>query len=1020
MSARFSTVRGKSAGWMVLFVLAGMGLAQETPPKPSEGVQRENQDDPGGRRPGDLNTRATLESKLTRVERAVFADKRRAETERLLKGGVLPVVDSTPRRLLVQGTLELRARVVRASPPQPADILHSYGYGGSLSAIVRGRLGQNVPVGPWTAAKGIGEILRGDPEMKKGDAAPAKPAKAAAGGVEVPRELYLRIEAGTPGTQRRVQEGGEIRRFWEGYATGVELELELLHNGKPLKTLRELGPDGGSFTFRFPFERMKDGDPRTPEFLSGVCGILEAARERTRSLADLPWGRRPVPPRKYAIVSNLSGYGKGRGHDTSNVEVMLAELECMQQLGINGLRGGESSLLKLVEERRGVAKDFARSHLAHMTGYPVPREARRDAPAEEVRCPSHPGVRTRTQEGLARDLEHLRQYKVDEVWALTVDEIGAVTDAAHLASCRFCIPAFQEWVRQRGYAPGDFGKSRWDEVKPVAAARPEEWKKDPGLALAVYATADFRNVSSARLFGPFRDAFNAENEKKRKALEAGEAARQPWLYTYSLRGSNYVRGGSSIDYFDWYRLGENAFVWETTERDKRVGAFTSLLCDVQRAMAGEAGLKLGIYVKPHRAQTVAVPRTLAAVSRGVEWIYWYTYGPEWGKGDNFCRPVYLQQVSKAARLLAAAEEATYGASWAVPAEVAWVSSGANEKWRHLHPFPEREWHVASWEDAKWTYVALSHAHVPLDVLDEGMLEKRDLSRYKVMYLVTPTLRRASARKVEEWVKAGGTLVTTAWGLVYDEAQRPLDALHPVLGLRGRSAPETWCAIQPTSASGQQDFAELKSMYERPPHDKAALKGGGPFGGAFKPMLGRETLSPAPGTETLAAFADGTAAVTRKSYGRGQAYVVGFWPGIEYSHRVRREDFDMTRDFDPAIRAYATVPALERTRPVVDAGEPCVEGVLLRHGGTGRRAVTLANWAARTTAVTRAEERGRVQIGFRQEPARFENLKVRIRGAGPVARVTSAWLQKELPFVTEGDEILVTLPQLEEGDILLLD
>jgi hypothetical protein len=46
---------------------------------------------------------------------------------------------------------------------------------------------------------------------------------------------------------------------------------------------------------------------------------------------------------------------------------------------------------------------------------------------------------------------------------------------------------------------------------------------------------------------------------------------------------------------------------------------------------------------------------LAAVSLGIKMIYWYTYGPDHGKGDNFCEPFFHKIVSKAARIIAAAE-----------------------------------------------------------------------------------------------------------------------------------------------------------------------------------------------------------------------------------------------------------------------------------------------------------------------------------------------------------------------------
>ena len=43
----------------------------------------------------------------------------------------------------------------------------------------------------------------------------------------------------------------------------------------------------------------------------------------------------------------------------------------------------------------------------------------------------------------------------------------------------------------------------------------------------------------------------------------------------------------------------------------------------------------------------------------------------------------------------------------------------------------------------------------------------------------------------------------------------------------------------------------------------------------------------------------------------------------------------------------------------------------------------------------------------------------MRGAGPVAGVRSVMLDAALPFEQDGDRLLVTVPRLEEADVLLL-
>lgn len=124
------------------------------------------------------------------------------------------------------------------------------------------------------------------------------------------------------------------------------------------------------------------------------------------------------------------------------------------------------------------------------------------------------------------------------------------------------------------------------------------------------------------------------------------------------------------------------------------------------------------------------------------------------------------------------------------------------------------------------------------------------------------------------------------------------------------------------------------------------------------------------------FADGTVAIIRNKHGKGQVYVVGFFPGLEYRAAVRRTDFNMRRDFDAALRLIVAAPALELTRPVVEPSDPLVEGVLLKNAKNGMRAVTLANWAYGVTAF-REDSRGSRSAVVAHLPVK--DLKIKIQG-----------------------------------------
>jgi hypothetical protein len=107
---------------------------------------------------------------------------------------------------------------------------------------------------------------------------------------------------------------------------------------------------------------------------------------------------------------------------------------------------------------------------------------------------------------------------------------------------------------------------------------------------------------------------------------------------------------------------------------------------------------------------------------------------------------------------------------------------------------------------------------------------------------------------------------------------------------------------------------------------ASIMGGDRIRTSFTAVIGREVLWPKGHTQVLARFADGTAAMTRHKYRKRQVYVVGFFPGLEFSAAARRFDFNMRGDFGSTRRLVIAAPALELTQPVVQPSDPVVEGL----------------------------------------------------------------------------------------------
>jgi hypothetical protein len=521
---------------------------------------------------------------------------------------------------------------------------------------------------------------------------------------------------------------------------------------------------------------------------------------------------------------------------------------------------------------------------------------------------------------------------------------------------------------------------------------------EAGRALLYYWTRRFLCQASAQMFTPLRQAYVAENAKKRQALALGErdtpAATQPWVYCYAMRSNSFLMGGSSLDFFDFYRFADNAFVYETSNRDARIWSWDSYLCDVGRSLRLNLGLEgFGVLVKPHRG--AGTQRALSALSRGATMLYWYTYGPEWYKGDSFAgNPEIVTAFSKFSRLIGAIEARSYGAEWPLAPEIAVVRPVTSE----YHG------NSASWENGKWIYTALTHAHLPVTALDEGLLLSQDLKRYKAIYLSGSHVQRAVAQRLAAWVAAGGVLYTSGGGLRADEANQPLRDLMSVLGLSHRDPMTLWVEVK---RYGATSLASFKTTSEPPPG--ASMVGSGPVAGDYPVRVGREILHPAQTTQVLASYADGGAALTRHTHGQGAVWVAGTYAGLEYSSDLLGDKFDLSQDFVPAKRTAIVAAALAAgVRPVVDTGHPLVEGVLLRQPKDGKLCVTLMNWAYR-----QSRETGR-------QPIAFTNLAVRIRGAPGITRVRLAGSGAELASTYDGDWLCLTLAEMPEVEALLLD
>lgn len=736
-----------------------------------------------------------------------------------------------------------------------------------------------------------GEVIKG--ELKAGEPVPLKDLVAKGGGWHF---LTVVVAAGTGKKATAITEAA--------------VEVELSDAGKPVKAFVEPSPKGATIGLAVPM-----GAAGRAEFIALFQGLSTYARARRERLEKTVAADDPLP-KKFGIIGHVGGYGEGGagkgggagyGVRHCNPEILQDELRTLRMIGVNGMVG-----TLRVADAAGKGDEFRRVYWGGPgSGSPMNFLKKKAADAES--CPFDPALKPHLDTAIAHAIEEHQAARAKESWGIWTDEIGVFVKE-HAAACKACETAFRKYVASLG-VPGAETMSPFNLWKGPAP-------KDSAEALRYYYTNRFMTYATAQVFP----------DVAKKLKEAG-------IYLYAMQGPTPSWNGASLDWNEFYDLHANtAFVFETSNRDPRAWPWESYLADIGRGICARHSMPFGCLVKPHRG--APEQRMLAVVARGATVVEWYTYGPDYSKGDSFSsRPDLLERCARAARFLGRTEDVLYGAKPAVPAEVAFVTPRSSEIWGKAAN------DIAPFEDAKWVYLALRHAHVPVDILSEQQLAEGDLKRYKALYIPGPNLRGDAAGKLKEWLEAGGLAWTDALGLSRDEANQPLGLIP------GDRALKPWGTVAGYKATG------------------------------FSPIAGA-------GWEK-ADFVSSTHKI-----GKGEIVVAAPYAGLAYSQKVRRADFDMRADFDPAIRALVADPALARiTRPMTTS-DPLVEAVLLEK--EGRRSVALMNWGYKGHEFLPVEKL-RVEL-----PPGVTSVRSAVHGA----------------MALEGRS--VTLPKMPEIDLLILE
>ena len=472
---------------------------------------------------------------------------------------------------------------------------------------------------------------------------------------------------------------------------------------------------------------------------------------------------------------------------------------------------------------------------------------------------------------------HKSGRKLDDIaYCMLMDEPTGQS-ASFMAQDDGYRDRFSAWLKGLGISLKDLLEPDWEAVRPVI-----ETQRDQHPALH-YFTQRFRTVA----IGDFMAT-------QKKIIEEAYGRSFPTNVNFSdgaIYHANFYSQG--IDYFELLNRDDSNAIWgEDWSNNASTYQCAGFNVDLMRAAARKRGQTIGHYLITYsRTPWDNKLKATSETARGVRQWMNFAYGPSWGSHEGgpawksalwYSKPKEWTANAEITREIGAVEDWLLTAK-PTPAEVAILYSSSSDIWT-MNNF-------SYGFDRMHTWLALTHAQTPVDIVPEHEVAEGQLAKYRVCYLSGPNLTQAAAVKLKAWVEAGGTLWLTAGAASRDEFNRPLDTLTALLPAeRGELV-----VHEPYQASGL--FLHHLLTRDTVIWNDERLE----VLSVQQPQAARANAT------TLATFADGQPAVVAAPAGHGRIISVGFLPALSYIKPalVARVPLDQRADAERLAAALAS-------------------------------------------------------------------------------------------------------------------
>ncbi|HXK44520.1 MAG TPA: beta-galactosidase trimerization domain-containing protein, partial [bacterium] len=377
-----------------------------------------------------------------------------------------------------------------------------------------------------------------------------------------------------------------------------------------------------------------------------------------------------------------------------------------------------------------------------------------------------------------------------------------------------------------------------------------------------YWTLRYWNYATAKVYTILAE----EITKRMPSVKVRVNFGPPWAYGYCsyMRGAEiweFARQNSVTDFWneDWL----NTSGWRNAGIQ-----MVSYLVDLSKSCARLNNADVSAFVMPVAKPENIQLKLASVIGKGAKKIDVYRYGPAYASPDNWSGSTDMAQgISHFTRILEKAEGILFSGKPRKP-ELAIIWSAGEPVWATDD---------ASMWNQQLIYLALQHQQIPVDFVDEFMVEQGALKQYKVAVLTSQYLRKSTKKAIVDWVSNGGNLWVDGIPATNDEYGQPCEMLLPVIGIKDITVVDSAIGRSMNPQNGV-NLSIIPGTIKMTQSDDTIS------------AVGRKiifSLRNPEKTKVIGVWEDNKPAVIEHRYGKGRVFYAGTYAGHSYNSGVER-------------------------------------------------------------------------------------------------------------------------------------